>query len=87
MRILGDGVCDGCALGTTGMRDFALDGIHLCTVRLELLRLNTMPALDPARLADVASLENLPGDALRRLGRLPVPMVRHRGEAGFSPLS
>jgi len=87
MRILGDGVCDGCALGTTGMRDFTLDGIHLCTVRLELLRLNTMPALDPTRLADVSSLESLSGDALRRLGRLPVPMVRRRGEAGFSPLS
>jgi hypothetical protein len=45
-RILSKGVCDGCALGTTGLRDFTMDGVHLCMVRLELLRLNTMPALD-----------------------------------------
>lgn len=31
MRILRDGVCDGCALGTSGLRDHTLDGIHLCT--------------------------------------------------------
>src|SRR5215510_15954374 len=45
-RILTRGVCDGCALGTTGLHDFTMDGVHLCMVRLELLRLNTMPALD-----------------------------------------
>ena len=50
-RILRDGACDGCALGTSGLRDWTLDGVHLCMVRLNLLRLNTMPALDPARLA------------------------------------
>ena len=33
-----------------------LDGVHLCNVRLRLLRLNTMGALDPALLADVAAL-------------------------------
>ena len=43
-RILKRGVCDGCALGTTGMRDWTIDGTHLCMVRLELMRLNTMPA-------------------------------------------
>ena len=47
-RILPDGVCDGCALGTTGVRDWTIPGTHLCMVRLELLRLNTAPALDPA---------------------------------------
>ena len=46
-RILRDGVCDGCALGPRGLRDDVIDGIHLCMTRLELLRLNTMPALDP----------------------------------------
>ncbi len=46
-RILTRGVCDGCALGTTGVRDWTLPGTHLCMVRLELLRLNTAPALDP----------------------------------------
>ncbi|MFB3109048.1 MAG: formate dehydrogenase, partial [Candidatus Binatia bacterium] len=35
-RILQKGVCDGCALGTTGMRDFTIEGIHLCSVRLGL---------------------------------------------------
>ena len=48
-RILRDGVCDGCALGTIGMRDWTIDEVHLCNVRLRLLRLNTMPALDSQR--------------------------------------
>lgn len=83
-RILNDGVCDGCALGTTGMEDWTVDGVHLCNVRLRLLRLNTMAALDPARLADVAELRDLRSRDLRELGRLPHPMVRRRGEPGFS---
>ncbi len=58
-RILDQGTCDGCALGTTGLRDWTLEGVHLCMVRLELMRLNTMPALDPARLADVSALRPL----------------------------
>jgi hypothetical protein len=29
-RILSERVCDGCALGTTGLRDWTMDGIHLC---------------------------------------------------------
>ena len=52
--------------------------------RLNLLRLNTMPALDPARArrrrARCAALDNA---ALRELGRLPVPMLRERGDRGF----
>ncbi|HEY8415863.1 MAG TPA: formate dehydrogenase, partial [Thermaerobacter sp.] len=55
-RILRDGCCDGCSLGTTGMRDWTIDGIHLCTIRLKMLRLNTMPAVDPRVLEDPASL-------------------------------
>ena len=86
-RILKDGVCDGCALGTTGIHDFTLDGIHLCSVRLELLRLNTMRALDPAPLSHVDSLEGLDGEALRNLGRIPFPMMRRKGEPGFQRLS
>ena len=42
-RILNDGVCDGCSLGTSGMHDWTLTGNHLCNIRLRLLRLNTMP--------------------------------------------
>jgi len=86
-RILRDGVCDGCALGTTGLRDFTLDGVHLCTVRLELLRLNTAGPLDADRLARVEALDGMSGDALRKLGRIPFPMVRRRGDAGFRRIS
>jgi molybdopterin-dependent oxidoreductase alpha subunit len=82
-RILNEGVCDGCALGTTGMRDWTIDGIHLCNIRLRLLRLNTMPAFDSRILADVAPLMRMRASELRELGRLPYPMLRRRGEAGF----
>ncbi|NJM08085.1 FdhF/YdeP family oxidoreductase [Candidatus Gracilibacteria bacterium] len=86
-RILHEGVCDGCALGTTGLKDWTLDGVHLCNIRLRLLRLNTMSALNAAQLADVAALRGLRSSELRDLGRLPCPMVRRRGDPGFSPLS
>lgn len=86
-RILRDGCCDGCALGTTGMRDWTLSGIHLCAVRLRLLRLNTMPAMDWRLLQDIAPLQNRSEPDLRRLGRLAVPMVRQRGEKGFRRVS
>lgn len=86
-RILKEGVCDGCALGTTGIRDFTLDGIHLCNIRLELLRLNTMGPLDAEKLRDVEELRGLDGQELRALGRIPFPMVRRKGEAGFRRIS
>jgi molybdopterin-dependent oxidoreductase alpha subunit len=82
-RILNDGCCDGCALGTQGMRDWTMDGIHLCSIRLRLLRLNTMPAMDWRLLEDVEALQDRREQDLRRLGRLAVPMVRRRGEKGF----
>ncbi len=86
-RILNHGVCDGCALGTAGMKDWTMEGIHLCMVRLELMRLNTAPALDPGRLADVSSIEHLNSQQLRGLGRLPEPMIRRRKEKGFRAIS
>ncbi len=82
-KVLTRGVCDGCALGTSGVRDWTLDGVHLCLVRLELLRLNTMGPLDLARTRDVAGLAALSSRALRELGRVPAPLRRRRGEAGF----
>jgi len=85
-RILKEGVCDGCALGTTGIRDFTLDGVHLCTIRLELLRLNTMGPLAAEHLEDVSGLERLSGEELRELGRIPFPLVRRRGDRGFTRL-
>ena len=30
-RILNEGCCDGCALGTTGMRDWTIEGTHVST--------------------------------------------------------
>ena len=86
-RILRDGCCDGCALGTTGMHDWTLDSIHLCYVRLQLLRLNTMPAMDWRLLEDAAALRRMSGRKLRKLGRLSVPMVRHKGDKGFRRIS
>ncbi len=84
-RILNEGVCDGCALGTTGMKDWTIDSIHLCTVRLNLLKLNTMGAMPWERLRDdLDGLKRLSSRQLRELGRLPYPMVRRRGEAGFA---
>jgi molybdopterin-dependent oxidoreductase alpha subunit len=82
-RILSQGVCDGCALGVAGLHDWTMDGPHLCNIRLRLLRLNTMPALDTDLLADVASLRKRKSAELRDLGRLPFPMMRTAGEPGF----
>ena len=86
-RVLTRGVCDGCALGTSGLRDWTVEGTHLCMVRLELLRLNTMGALDPAELSDVARLKRMSSRELRALGRLPFPMRRRAGEPGFTRVS
>jgi molybdopterin-dependent oxidoreductase alpha subunit len=83
-RVLRKGVCDGCALGVAGFHDWTLSGVHLCTTRLNLLRLNTMGALDPAALADVDTLRAKSGKELRDLGRLGAPMVRNRGDRGFT---
>ena len=86
-EILNKGVCDGCSLGTTGMKDWTLDGIHLCNVRLRLLRLNTMPAFDPKILEDVSQLQGQSGAWLRDRGRLPYPMRRDKGDRGFRRIS
>lgn len=86
-RILTKGVCDGCALGTAGVHDFTMDGVHLCMVRLDLLRLNTMPALDIKSLADASRLAQMTAAQLRELGRLPYPMLRRGGEPGFTRIS
>lgn len=86
-RILRNGVCDGRTLGTTGLRDFTMDGIHRCTVRLNLLRLNTMPPLAIRRLDNGAGVRTRDGRRLRALGRLPYPMIRRRGDAGLQRIS
>ena len=82
-KVVTRGVCDGCALGVAGLHDWTIDGVHLCMTRLNLLRLNTMPALDEQRLTDIAALAALDNRQLRALGRLAYPMVRERGAQGF----
>jgi len=86
-RVLSRGVCDGCALGVAGFHDWTIKGVHLCMTRLNLLRLNTMPALDVDLLADVSRLKPFDNSRLRELGRLPFPLVRERGAAGFRRIS
>jgi molybdopterin-dependent oxidoreductase alpha subunit len=86
-KVLSQGVCDGCALGVSGFHDWTIDGVHLCMTRLNLLRLNTMRAFDPALLADLAPLKSKSNAELRELGRIPCPFIRRRGEKSFQPIS
>src|SRR4051794_5411785 len=53
-KVLPRGVCDGCAWGVAGFHDWTTDGVPLCMPRLNLLRLNTMPAMDERVLADIS---------------------------------
>ena len=84
LRILRHGVCDGCSLGPRGLKDDVLPGVHLCLSRLKLLRINTMGAIPDELLADVGALGKLSNEALHQLGRVPYPLLRRRGERGFS---
>jgi len=86
-NILTRGVCDGCSLGPYGLRDNVIPGVHLCTTRLGLLKLNTMGPLDPRRLENISALERLGEEPLRRLGRIPYPFVREAGENAFRRVS
>jgi len=86
-KILNHGVCDGCSLGPYGLRDNVLDSVHLCLTRLKLLRLNTMSELNMSVLRDAARLQKLGPEKLRSLGRLPCPMIRRRGDPGFSRIT
>ena len=87
LQVLTKGACDGCALGVAGLHDWTMDGVHLCTTRLNLLEINTADALDPLVLSDVAALRGRTGGQLRALGRLGHPMRRRRGEPGFRRVS
>ena len=74
-KVISQGVCDGCALGVAGLHDWTIPGVHLCMTRLNLLRLNTMPAMDHTLLADVTTLRGKKNHELRELGRLAYPIV------------
>jgi molybdopterin-dependent oxidoreductase alpha subunit len=86
-RILRHGVCDGCSLGPRGLRDDVIPGVHLCLTRLKLLRLNTAGPIPDERLRDVEALRLLDEEELRRLGRVPYPLLRRAGERGFARLA
>lgn len=87
-RIITEGVCDGCALGVSGLYDQTLTGPHICTTRLNVLRLNTMPAIKPEILhADIDELRKYDSTELRKLGRIPYPMIRRKGERKFSRIT
>jgi len=86
-KVLSQGVCDGCALGVAGFHDWTIKGIHLCMTRLNLLRLNTMPALEVRLLEDISRLQSMDNAQLRELGRLPYPMLREKGAPGFRRIS
>ncbi|WP_408008707.1 FdhF/YdeP family oxidoreductase [Pseudalkalibacillus sp. A8] len=87
-RILTQGVCDGCALGVAGLQDQTLQGPHLCTTRLNVLRLNTMPEMKPDVIhSDIDELRKKSSTDLRKLGRIPYPLIRKPGERKFSRLS
>ncbi|WP_226527438.1 FdhF/YdeP family oxidoreductase [Metabacillus niabensis] len=87
-RILTQGVCDGCALGVSGLQDQTLKGPHMCTTRMNVLRLNTMPALKEEVVhADIDELRKYSSTDLRKLGRIPYPLIRRKGESKFSRLT
>ncbi|WP_085505342.1 FdhF/YdeP family oxidoreductase [Thalassobacillus devorans] len=87
-NIITKGVCDGCALGVSGLYDQTLTGPHICTTRLNVLRLNTMPAIKEEILhADIEELRQYSSTELRELGRIPYPMIRRKGERKFSRLT
>ena len=87
-RILTQGVCDGCALGVSGLKDQTLKGPHLCTTRLNVLRLNTMgPMKEDIIHKDIDELRQLSSTELRKLGRIPYPLIRRAGERRFKRIS
>ncbi|RNA67929.1 FdhF/YdeP family oxidoreductase [Alteribacter keqinensis] len=87
-RILTQGVCDGCALGVAGLYDQTLSGPHICTTRLNVLRLNTMPAIkDDILFQDIDELKKMNSSELRQLGRIPYPLSRKPGEKKFTRIS
>ncbi len=87
-RIITQGVCDGCALGVQGLKDQTLAGPHLCTTRLNVLRLNTMKAMKEEIIhADIDELRKMDSTELRKLGRIPYPLIRKPGDRKFSRIS
>ncbi len=87
LRILRHGVCDGCSLGTTGLADDVLPGLHLCLTRLKLLRLNTMGPIPEQVLAAPLPPDAYSNEELHHLGRVPYPLIKRAGQDRFERLS
>lgn len=87
-NIILKGVCDGCALGVSGLQDQTLNGPHMCTTRFNVLRLNTAPPIKPEILhQDIDELRKMDSTELRELGRIPYPMIRRKGDRKFLRVS
>ncbi|WP_271397477.1 FdhF/YdeP family oxidoreductase [Salinicoccus roseus] len=87
-NIITKGVCDGCALGVSGLQDQTLKGPHMCTTRFNVLRLNTAPPIKPEILhQDIDELRKMTSAELRELGRIPYPMMRRKGDRKFIRIS
>jgi anaerobic selenocysteine-containing dehydrogenase len=84
--ILRRGVCDGCSLGPAGLHDDAVDGKHLCNLRLRQLKYHTMDAIGSETFGDVRPLESADAEELLKLGRIPTPLVRYRDENGLTAI-
>jgi len=85
--ILTRGVCDGCSLGSHGMRNIVLGSLHLCPNRFRSLRWNTMGPLRSSALENVTRLQALSAEKIRSLGRLAHPIIRRKNDRGFSKTS
>ncbi len=73
-------VCASCGLGPDG-------GLgHLCRGRWGDVRRAAIPAMEPDGLPRRRRLEKMSAEALRRVGRVPFPMLR-RGDAEFLQLT
>lgn len=87
-NIILKGVCDGCALGVSGLQDQTLNGPHMCTTRFNVLRLNTAPPIKPEILhQDIDELRKMDSTELRELGRIPYPMIRRKDDRKFIRVS
>jgi len=86
-RLLTQSVGDGCGLGSWGMDHPVLPGRHLCPNRVARVRQELSDGLVLADVLNVEALRTRSPAALRALGRLPFPMVRRRGDRGFSRAS
>jgi molybdopterin-dependent oxidoreductase alpha subunit len=82
-KILTRGICDGCSLGSRGLRDDSVRSFHLCRSGLKRLRFHTMEALNVSALENVDSLKRLDGERLGLLGRLPFPLLLKKGARRF----